>query len=166
MPSQKARLTGTTYSHRLMHEPEEESAHVLVVADNTEGLARACRDTGSAREDHELLPDFEKHLIRQRYVDGRSLHLLHVTGEDSIRTPVKMATVDFGRCACVADHARLRDGRDNVSRPANRGIISKDRGESLDAVNTVLKRNDTGVGTYERARLLAHRLGVPKLYGE
>jgi hypothetical protein len=42
MPSQKARLTGTTYSHRLMHEPEEESAHVLVVADNTEGLARAC----------------------------------------------------------------------------------------------------------------------------
>lgn len=49
-----------------MHEREEESAHVLVVADNTKGLARACCGTGSTREDHELLPDFEKHLDHRK----------------------------------------------------------------------------------------------------
>jgi hypothetical protein len=105
-------------------------------------------------------------LIRQRYVDTGSLHLLHVTGEDGIRTAVKTATVDFGGCARVADHARLRDGRDDIGRPANRSLISKNRSKSLDTVNTVLERDHTGVGTYERARLLARRLGIPKLHGE
>src|SRR5262249_5868864 len=132
--------------HRLVHQLVEESTHVLVVADDTEGLARACRDAGGAREYHELLPNLEKHLIRQRYVDGRSLHLLHVTGEDGIITPVQTATVDFGHCAGVADPASPRDGRDRISPPANRGLISKDRGESLDAVDAVLKRNHPGVG--------------------
>src|SRR5262249_56340381 len=48
---------------RLMDQPEEESTHVRVMADNTEWLARARRDPGGTREQHELLPDFEKHAI-------------------------------------------------------------------------------------------------------
>jgi hypothetical protein len=95
-----------------------------------------------------------------------AFYLLHVTGEYGIRKPVEATAVDFGHCAGVADHARPRDRRDNIGRPANRGVISKDRGESLDAVNAVLKRNHTGVGAYERARLLACRLGIPQLYSE
>src|SRR5262249_47401825 len=155
-----------TYSHRLMHKPEEERAHVLVIADDPEGLARACGDAGRAREDHKLLPDFGKHVIAHRYVDSGSLHLLHVTGEHGIGMPIGTAAVDFGHCAGVADHAGPRDVRDDIGRPRNRGLISKDRGESLGAVNAVLKRDHTGIGADERARLLTRRLGIPELYGE
>src|SRR5262245_40577801 len=109
---------------------------------------------------------FEKHVIAHRYVDSGSLHLLHVTGEHGIGTPVETAAVDFGHCAGVADHAGPRDVRDNIGRPRNRGLISKDRGESLDAVNAVLKRDHTGIGADERARLLTRHLGIPELYGE
>ena len=64
-----------------MHQLVEESSHVLVVADDPEGLVRACRNAGGAREQYEILPDFEKHMIRQRDVDVRGLDLLYVTGE-------------------------------------------------------------------------------------
>src|SRR5262249_43053723 len=57
---------------------KKKAPHVRVVADNTERLARARRDPGGAREHHELLPDFEKHVTRRRYVDAGRLHLLHV----------------------------------------------------------------------------------------
>ena len=53
--------------------------------------------------------------------------------------------------------------RDDVGRSSNRGLISKDRGKPLNAVNAVLKRDDTGVGADERARLLTRRLGIPEL---
>ena len=105
-------------------------------------------------------------MIRQRDVDVRSLYLLDVTGEDGIRMPVEAAAQDFGHRAGVTDHARPCDSCDNIGRPTNRGVVSKDRGESLDAVHAVLERNHTGVGAYQRARLLAGRLGIPKLYGE
>ena len=80
--------------------------------------------------------------------------------------PVKAATTDSGICTGVADHARSRDGRDNISCSGDRGLIPKDRREPLDAVDAILKRNHTGVGAYERARLLTRRLGIPQLYGE
>ena len=50
--------------------------------------------------------------------------------------------------------------RDDVGRSSNRGLISEDRGKPLNAVNAVLKRDDTGVGADERARLLTRRLGI------
>src|SRR5262249_18717602 len=151
---------------RLVHQPEEESTHVRVVADNTERLACARRDPRGAREQHELLPDFEKHVTRRRYVDAGNLHLLHVAFEHGMGTTVETAAVDFGRCAGVTDHTRHRDVRDDVGRSSNRGLISKDRGKPLSAVNAVLKRDDTGVLAEERARLLTRRLGIPELYGE
>ena len=104
--------------------------------------------------------------IRERDVDVRGLDLLHVTGEHGIRTPVEAAAADLGHCAGVADHAGACDGRDDISRPANRGVISKDRGQPLDAVDAVLQRDHTGVGADQRARLLARRLGIPQLDGE
>jgi hypothetical protein len=92
--------------------------------------------------------------------------LLHVTFEHGIGTTVETAAVDFGHCAGVADHTRPRDVRDDVGRSSNRGLISKDRGKPLNAVNAVLKRDDTGVGADERACLLTRRLGIPELYSE
>src|SRR5262245_17536252 len=150
-----------TYAHRLVHQFVEESSHVLVITDDAEGRAGACRNAGGARKQYEFLPDVEKHLIRQRDVDICSLDLLYVTGEYRRKTTVQSATVSFGHRAGLADHAGSRDSRDNISRPANRGVISKDRGESFDAVDAILKRNHSGVGAYEWARLLACRLGVP-----
>jgi hypothetical protein len=47
-----------------MHQLVKESAHVLVIADDTEGLARACRDARGAREQYEFFPDIEKDMIR------------------------------------------------------------------------------------------------------
>src|SRR5262249_5032082 len=47
----------TTNGHRLVHQPEEESTHVRVVADNTERLARARRDPRGAREQNKFLPE-------------------------------------------------------------------------------------------------------------
>src|SRR5262249_2034632 len=156
----------TTYGHRLVHQPEEESTHVRVVADNTKWLARARRDPGGTREQNELLTDFEKHVTGRRYVDAGSLQLFHITGEHGIGMPVETAAVDFGHCAGVADRARPRDVRDDIGRAGNRGLISKNRGEALDAVNTILKRDHTGVGADERACLLPRRFGIPELYGE
>src|SRR5215472_11768156 len=99
----------TTYSNRLLHQLVKESTHVLVVADDTDGLARACRDARGAREQRELFPNVEKDMIGQRDVDVRSLNLLYVTGEDSIRTPIEGATADSSYRTCVTDHARSRD---------------------------------------------------------
>ncbi|MGE5162699.1 MAG: hypothetical protein ACM3IH_01590, partial [Sphingobacteriales bacterium] len=65
----------------------------------------------------------------------RSLDLLYVTGEYRIRTAVEAAAVDCDRCAGLADYAGPRDIRDYISRAANRGVISKDRGESFNAVD-------------------------------
>src|SRR5712672_3279777 len=110
--------------------------------------------------------DFEKHVARRRYVDAGSLHLLHVTFEHGIGTTVETAALDFGHCASVADHTRPSDVRDDVGRSSNRGLVSKDRGKPLNAVNAVLKRDDTGVEVDERARLLTRRLGIPELYRE
>src|SRR5262249_31413118 len=155
----------TTNRHRLVHQPEEESTHVRVVADNTERLARARRDPRGTREQNKFLPDFEKHVTRCHYIDASSLHLLHITLEHSIGATVETAAVDFGQCAGVADHTRPRDVRDHVGRSSNRGLISKKRGEPLNAVNAVLKGDDTGVGADQRAGLLTRRLGIPKLYG-
>src|SRR5262249_48605938 len=90
----------------------------------------------------------------------------HVTGEHGIGTPVETAAVDFSHCAGVADHAGPRDVRDDIGRPRNRGLISKDRGESLGAVNAVLKRDHTGIGADERARLLTRRLGLRAFSGK
>src|SRR5262249_29510616 len=56
--------------------------------------------------------------------------------------------------------------RDDIGRPADGDVIAEDRGETLDAVDAVLQRNHAGVGTYERARLLAGRLRIPQLDGE
>ena len=74
--------------------------------------------------------------------------------------------MDFGRGAGLADQARPCNVRGHVSSPANGGLIPEDRGEPLDAVDTVLKRNHAGVAADERARLLTRALGVPELYGE
>jgi hypothetical protein len=74
--------------------------------------------------------------------------------------------VDSGYRTGVADYARPRDRRDNISCPTDHSVIAEDRDEPLDAVNAVLKRNHTGVGAHERARLLTRRLGIPQLYGE
>src|SRR5262249_8998244 len=126
----------------------------------------ARRDPGGAREHHELLPDFEKHVARRRYVDAGSLHLLHVTFEHGIGTTVETAAVDFGHCTGVADHTRPRAVRDDVGRPSTRRCFCEDGGKTLNAVNAVLKRDDTGVGADERARLLTRRLGIPELYRE
>ena len=79
---------------------------------------------------------------------------------------VEAATTDSGICTGVADHAWSRDGRDNIGCPADHGLIPKDRHESLDAVDTILKSTHTGVGAYEWACLLACRFGIPQLYGE
>src|SRR5262249_57807133 len=95
----------------------------------------------------------------------RSLHLLHVTGEHGIGTTVEAAAADLGPCAGVADDPGLRDRRDDIGRPADRDVIAEDRGKTLDAVDAVLQRNHAGVGTYERARLLAGRLRIPQLDG-
>ena len=70
-----------------------------------------------------------------------------------IGTTVETAAVDFGKCTGVADHTRPRDVRDHVGRSSNRGLISKKRGKALNAVNAVLKGDDTGVGADKRARL-------------
>ena len=99
-------------------------------------------------------------MIGQRDVDVRSLNLLYVTGEDSIRTPIEAATADSSYRTCVTDHARSRDRNDNISCPADHGIIPKDRDEPLDTINAILERNHTGVGAYERARLLTCRVSV------
>jgi hypothetical protein len=99
-------------------------------------------------------------------VDIRSLHLLHVAGEYGIGTPVEAAATDDGHCAGVADHARRRDFRDDIGRAGNGDIIAEDRGQPLDAVDPVLKRNHPGARAYQRARLLAGGLGIPELYGE
>ena len=48
--------------------------------------------------------------------------------------------MDFGHSAGLADHAGPGNSCDNIGRPANRGVISKDPGETLDAVHAVLKR--------------------------
>ena len=96
----------------------------------------------------------------------RSLHLLHVTGEHGIGTSVEAAAADFGPCAGVADDPRLHDRRDDIGRPADRDVIAEDRGETLDAVDAILKGHHAGVGTYERTRLLAGPLGIPQLDGE
>src|SRR5262249_905808 len=53
-----------------------------------------------------------------------------------------------------------------VTSSANGGVIAKDRRESLDAVDPVLKCDHTSVGADEGARLLTRRLRVPELYGE
>jgi hypothetical protein len=66
----------------------------------------------------------------------------------------------------VADYAWPRDRRDNISCPTDHSVIAEDRDEPLDAVNAVLKRNHTGVGAHEWARLLTRHLGIPELYGE
>src|SRR5262249_51892377 len=105
-------------------------------------------------------------MIRQRNLDVRSLHLPHVTGEHGIGTSVEAAAADLGPWAGVADDPGLRDRRDDIGRPADGDVIAEDRGETLDAVDAVLKRNHAGVGTYERARLLAGRLRLQLLHGE
>src|SRR6516165_351904 len=155
-----------TDRNRLVHQLVEERPQVLVVTDDAEGLARARRDAGGTRKQHELLPDVAEHMIRQRDLDVRSLHLLHVIGEHGIGTSVETAAADFGPCAGVADDPRLRDRRDDIGRPADRDVIAEDRGETLDAVDAILKRHHAGVGTYERTRLLAGPLGIPELDGE
>src|SRR5262249_1463471 len=156
----------TTYSNGLTHQLVEESAHVLVIADYAEGLARACRDARGAREQYELFPDIEKDMIRQRDINVRSLYLLYVTREDIIRMPVRGATAVSGIGPGGGDRAGPGDGRENVVCPADHGFIPKDRHESLDAVDAVLKSNHTGVGAYEWARLLTCRFGIPQLNGE
>src|SRR5262249_9321747 len=105
-------------------------------------------------------------MIRQRNLDVRSLHLLHVTGEHGIGTSVEAAAADLGPWAGVADDPGLRDRRDDIGRPARAYGIAEGRGETRAAVYAVLKRNHAGVGTYERARLLAGRLRIPQLDGE
>src|SRR5215471_1704396 len=145
-----------------MHQLVKESAHVLIVANDTKRLARACRDAGGAREQHEFFPDVEKDMIAQRDVDVRILNLLYVAGEDRIRTPIKAATADSGICTGVADHPRSRDGRGNIGCPADYGLFSEDRHESLDAVDAVLKSNHPGVGAYEWACLLTCCFGIPQ----
>jgi hypothetical protein len=66
----------------------------------------------------------------------------------------------------VADDPRLRDRRDDIGCPADRDVIAEDRGETLDAVDAILKGHHAGVGTYERAGQLAGPLGIPQLDGE
>src|SRR5262249_38428142 len=88
-----------TDRNRLVHQLVEKRPHVLVVADNAEGLARARRDAGGTRKQHELLPDVEQHMIRQRDLDVRSLHLLHVTGEHGIGTSVEARAATLEPCA-------------------------------------------------------------------
>src|SRR5262249_45087776 len=97
----------TTDPDRLVHQPIEERPDVLVVADDAEALARACRDAGGTRKQHDLLPDVDEHMIRQRNLDVRSLHLPHVTGEHGIGTSVEAAAADLGPWAGVADDPGL-----------------------------------------------------------
>ena len=80
-------------------------------------------------------------MIGQRDVDVRSLYFLYVTGEEGIRTLIEAATVDSGYRTGVADYARPRDRRDNISCPTDHSVIAEDRDEPLDAVNAVLKRS-------------------------
>src|SRR5262249_61808026 len=96
----------------------------------------------------------------------RSFGWLYVPREALIRMSVRAATPYSGFGTGVGDRARPRDGRDNVGCPADHGFIPKDRHESLDAVDAVLKSNHTGVGAYEWARLLTCRFGIPQLNGE
>src|SRR5262249_40469264 len=91
-------LTGATVE--LVHGPKHRTAmcrnaHSMCGMRYHHRLARARRDPGGTREQHELLPDFEKHLTGRRYVDAGSLHLSHITGEHGIGMPVKTAAVDF-----------------------------------------------------------------------
>jgi hypothetical protein len=58
-----------TYSHGVVHQFAEESAHVIVIANDTQRLARGCGHTGGAGEQHKLLPEVEKHVIRQPDID-------------------------------------------------------------------------------------------------
>src|SRR5262249_58763732 len=108
----------------------------------------------------------DKQVSVRGYVDAGSPHLLNIAGEQVIRAAVETAAVDLGHCPGVVDHARPRDIRDNIGRSRNRGLISKDRGKPVDAVNAILKRDHAGVAADERPRLLTCRLGIPELYGE
>jgi hypothetical protein len=69
-----------------------------------------------------------KHISGRRYFDAGSPHLLHIVGQEGIGAAVETAAVDLGQCPGVVDHARLRDIRDDIGRPRNRCLISKDRG--------------------------------------
>ena len=114
---------GASYGHRLKHQFVEESAHVLILADDTQWLASTCGHTGVRRQQYEFLPDIKRHVIAQRDVDARIVDLLDVVGQNRIRAPIHAAAPDFRRCASLTDDTRLRDC-DNMRCPANRGVIS------------------------------------------
>src|SRR5260370_32319 len=106
-----------------------------------------------------------EHMMGQRARIVGGLDLAHVRGEAGMGTSVGGAAAAFGLCAGVADAPRLRDRRDDIGCPADRDVIAEDRGETLDAVDAMLKGHHAGVGTYERTRLLAGPLGIPQLDG-
>jgi hypothetical protein len=80
--------------------------------------------TGVRRQQDELLPNVETHLIRERDVDVCSLYLPDIIGESGIRASIQAPTTDFCHGASVVDDTMLRDPCDNMCCPTNGRVVS------------------------------------------